>query len=94
MRTAKPDEPLMATNHYRELSEPEVCPRYEHMTRHADRVPALDLLTNSSVLQSITAQHVVMCPAKQTAEMFVPSHLLPDDVREEMTVADLLQFLG
>ncbi len=34
-----------------------------------------------------------MCPATQTAEMFVPSHLLPDHVREELTLMDLYQFL-
>jgi hypothetical protein len=74
--------------------EPEVCPRYEYMARHAGKLPAMEILTSRHVLQEITAQHVVMCPATQSAEMFVPSHLLPDDVREEMSVADLLRFLG
>jgi hypothetical protein len=93
VRQAKADEPLMATNHFRELSAPETCSRYDHLARHAGKVQATELLTSKHVLQDITAQHVVMCPATQTAEMFVPTHLLSDDVQEEMTVADLLQFL-
>jgi isopenicillin-N N-acyltransferase like protein len=94
VRTAVGDEPLMATNHFRDLARPEVCPRYESMARYTGRKTAMETLTSRAVLQEITAQHVVMCPATQSAEMFVPSHLLPDDVREEMTPADLLQFLG
>ncbi len=88
------DEPLLATNHFRALAEPEVCPRYEYMAQTAGRSPAMGILTDSRVLQSITAQHVVMCPATQFAEMYVPSRLLPDSVQDEMTVADLLQFLA
>jgi hypothetical protein len=93
VRTARGDEPLLATNHFRALAGPEFCPRYDYMARHAGRRPAIEILTSSSVLQTITAQHVVMCPATQSAEMFVPSHLLPDDVRDEVTPADLLGFL-
>lgn len=93
IRTAVGNEPLLATNHFRALTAPEVCPRYEHMALHAKQLPALEVLTNRAVLQEITAQHVVMCPAMQRAEMFVPSHLLPDDVHEEMTAADLIRFL-
>jgi isopenicillin-N N-acyltransferase-like protein len=93
VRTAAGDEPLMATNHFRDLAEPEVCPRYEYMADHAGKKPATEILTSRRVLQEITAQHVVMCPATQAAEMFVPSHLLPDDVREEMTPADLLRYM-
>jgi hypothetical protein len=93
VRAAAGDEPLMATNDFRALAEPEECPRYNYMARHVGKATAMDILTNSEVLQDITAQHVVMCPATQTAEMFVPSHLLPDDVQEEMKLADLLIFL-
>lgn len=94
VRRARGDEPLLATNHFRKLARPEVCPRYEYMTQHAGRRAPIEILTSSSVLQTITAQHVVMCPAMQSAEMFVPSHLLPDDVREQVTPADLLGFLS
>lgn len=94
VRAAAGDEPLMATNHFRALAAPTACPRFEHMARHVRSVPPLDLLTSGHVLQSITAQHVVMCPARRSVEMFVPSHLLPDDVREEMSVADLQNLIG
>ena len=93
VRLAADDEPLMATNHFRDLAGPEVCPRYEYMMQYAGKRPATEILTSRRVLQEITAQHVVLCPATQAAEMFVPSHLLPDDVREEMTPADLLRFM-
>lgn len=94
VRAATDDSPLAATNHFRALAQPGECPRYDHLKRHAGRAPALDVLTHPSVLQSITAQHVVMCPATGTAEMHVPSHLLPDDVRDEVTLADLMGFAG
>ncbi|MCE9566253.1 MAG: hypothetical protein K8U57_29880 [Planctomycetes bacterium] len=88
------DKPLMATNHFRELAAPEPCQRYECMAQHVEKLPPMEVLTDRRVLQEITAQHVVMCPAMQSAEMFVPSHLLPESVRDEMTVADLLRFVG
>lgn len=84
VRTATADEPLVATNHYRDLADADDCPRYEHLAAHAGRFPPLDVLTNRNVLQDITAQHVVMCPAKQSAEMFVPSHLLAAGYRETL----------
>lgn len=93
-RVSLSGEPLMATNHFRNLSGPETCTRYEYMSQNVGRVAPAELLTSRHVLQEITAQHVVMCPTTQSAEMFVPSHLLPEDVREEMTVADLYRFLG
>ena len=92
VRTARGNEPLLATNHFRDLSEPEECSRYAHMAEFAGRTPARDILTSRHVLQEITAQHVVMCPAAQTAEMFVPSHLLPETVSEEMTLSDLYRY--
>lgn len=94
MRTAKGAEPLMATNHFRDLAEPEVCTRFDHLAQYAGKLPALEVLMSRHVLQGITAQHVVMCPAAQSAEMFVPSDLLPDEVQEEMTAEDLRQFFG
>ena len=93
VRTAGVEEPLMATNHFRTLAEPEVCPRYDYMKLHAGRTPATEILTSRRVLQEISAQHVVMSPATQAVEMFVPSHLLSDDVQEEMTPMDLSRFL-
>jgi hypothetical protein len=94
VRTAAADQPLAATNHFRALAAPEVCPRYEYMTRHAGKLPAAEILTSRSVLQEITAQHVVLCPATRRAEMYVPSHLLPGDVEERVTAADLFRFLA
>jgi isopenicillin-N N-acyltransferase-like protein len=94
VRAAQGDRPLIATNHFRALAAPTECARFDHMARHAGAVPALDLLTNPNVLQSITAQHAVLCPAAGFAEMYVPSHLLPDDVDDEVAAADLFGFAG
>ena len=82
VRSARSDEPLMATNHFRALCKPESCERYAFMSQKAGTHPPLEILTNRRVLQEITAQHVVMCPATQSVEMYVPSHLLSDDVEE------------
>ena len=81
-------------DHYRAMCRPESCERYEFMAKQFGKQPALDILTNQRVLQEITAQHVVMCPATQTVEMYVPSHLLPDDVKECVTTADLFRLIG
>ncbi|VTT96677.1 Peptidase C45 acyl-coenzyme A:6-aminopenicillanic acid acyl-transferase OS=Deinococcus maricopensis (strain DSM 21211 / LMG 22137 / NRRL B-23946 / LB-34) GN=Deima_2897 PE=4 SV=1: AAT [Gemmataceae bacterium] len=95
VRRPNGDEPLVATNHYRELAPPTiVCDRYACLAEFAGRRDPMDLLTDRRVLQSITAQHVVMCPATQAAAMYVPSHLLPDSVQETVTAADLFQFAG
>jgi isopenicillin-N N-acyltransferase-like protein len=88
------DGPLAATNHYRELAPPTACDRYACLAEYAGRRDPMDLLTDPRVLQAITAQHVVMCPATQAAVMYVPSHLLPDSVQETVTAADLFQFAG
>ena len=93
VRSATGDEPLLATNHYRALAAAEGCPRYDHLAANAGRQPPLEVLTSRQVLQEITAQHVVLCPAKQTAEMFVPRHLLAEDYREGLSVVDAMGFL-
>ena len=54
----------------------------------------MEILTNRRVLQEITAQHVVMCPATQSAEVYVPSHLLSVDLKERVTTADLFRLIG
>lgn len=92
VRTATGNEPLLATNHFRELADPVECPRYDHMAVHAGTVPPLEVLTSRQVLQDITAQHVVMCLATQSAEMYAPSHLLSDDYRETHGLMDLMGF--
>ena len=92
VRSAAGAEPLFATNHYRDLAAAEACPRYDHLSAYAGKHPPLEVLTSRHVLQTITAQHVVMCPATQTAEMFVPSHLLSADYREELSIAELIGF--
>lgn len=94
VRTASADEPLMATNHYRDLNEADDCPRYDHLAAHAGRLPPLDVLTSRNVLQDITAQHVVLCPATQSVEMYVPTHLLADDYRESLGLTDLMGFFS
>lgn len=68
VRSARSDEPLMATNHFRALCKSESCERYAFMSQKAETYPPLEILTNRQVLQEIIAQHVVMCPATQLAE--------------------------
>lgn len=92
VRMPKGDEPLAATNHHRSLARPEACPRYDHLIAHAGRQPPLEVLTHPNVLQSITAQHVVMCPAAGTAEMWVPTHLLAADAGEGYSMEELRGF--
>jgi hypothetical protein len=75
-RTAREDEPLMATNHHRALSRPEPCGRYDYLEAHAGKLPPLEILTHPQVLQTITAQHILFQPATGRAEMYVPTHLL------------------
>ncbi len=91
VRSPHGDEPVFATNHYRSLSAPHACPRYDHMTAHAGRRPPLDVLTHPEVLQTITAQHVQLCPATGTSEMHVPTHLLTAG-EEEYTLAEMVGF--
>ena len=75
-RTAREDEPLMATNHYRALCRPEWCSRYDYLEANAGRIPPMEILTHRDVVQSITAQHIIFQPATGRAEMYVPTYLL------------------
>jgi hypothetical protein len=81
------DEPLVVTNHYRHLAAPEVCSRYEFLSRRLRREPhpadeeLLELLGNDNVKQDITAQHVLACPARGLFRMLVPAQLLDDGRR-------------
>ena len=78
LRTARDDEPLLATNHYRALSRPESCGRYDHLAANAGKTAPMEILTHADVLQSITAQHILFQPTTGRAEMYVPTHLLAD----------------
>ncbi len=81
------DEPLLVTNHYRDLAAPPVCPRYEFLRRQLRRQPQpgsddlLALLNDANVRQDITAQHVLACPARGLFRLFVPSDLLEQERR-------------
>lgn len=92
VRSPRGDEPVFATNHHRSLSAPPACPRYDYMAAHAHRRPPMEVLTHPEVLQTITAQHVVMCPATQSAEMYVPQHFLAADATEDYTLTEMLGF--
>lgn len=91
VRVPKGDEPLIATNHHRQLARPEPCPRYEYLAAHAGKRPPLELLTSPQVRQSITAQHVVMSSV-WSADMWVPSHLLAAGAESEYTLDELRGF--
>jgi hypothetical protein len=95
-RWADGNHPLVTTNHYLQMALPSSCPRYDHLCRHAPRLPArppvedlLDLLAHPEVRQDITAQHVVACPATDTLRLFVPAELLDEDHPERDDLASL-----
>jgi len=52
----------------------------------------MEVLTHPEVLQIITAQHVLMCPATQSAEMSVPQHFLAADATEDYTLDEMRGF--
>lgn len=91
-RRAADDEPLFATNHFRSLAQPTECSRFEairQMTSH--KVQSLSILTDSRVMQTITAQHVLTQPSSRTMALFVPTQLLSGSVPEDaMSVMDML----
>jgi hypothetical protein len=102
LRWATGDEPLLATNDYRLLSEPpaatsqhtapgaeglaeSACSRFDALRGFCADVPAGDAVTDEhllyflsdpAVLQSITAQHVIVRPRKRKIRAFVPRRLL------------------
>jgi hypothetical protein len=81
------EEPLLVTNHYRRLSAPDGCPRYEFLGRQLRQQPErsieelLELLNHPNVCQDITAQHVIACPASGLFRLFVPADLLTNTHR-------------
>ena len=84
VRFAIAGEALIATNHYRLHSSIPACSRYDWMSAHADTGMApMKLLTNANVLQSITSQHVIVRPATRTLQLFLPTHLLDPNFRDE-----------
>jgi hypothetical protein len=99
-RRAGPDEPLVVTNHYRLLHQPDVpapadlfqttCPRYdavcEFFCRHrADRdvndTALLYHLSDPRVIQTITAQHVVLRPRSGQVRLFVPRRFFIEETQ-------------
>lgn len=89
-RWARGDRPLFVTNHYRKLRSAsawageEYCPRYEGLQRllgecserNCDDRELLYALSDPSVQQEITAQHVILRPAQGEASLHVPRRLL------------------
>jgi hypothetical protein len=80
----------VVTNHYLLLAAPDPCPRYDHLDRHAPRLPArpsdeelLALLNHPDVRASITAQHIVARPAAGSLRLYVPDDL--DDGADDMS---------
>ena len=95
LRWAKPEEALLATNHFRALSpassnagmsfERTNCSRFSALCRFfnestAGRAVADDellyALSDPQVIQSITAQHIIMRPSSGQIRLFVPRRLL------------------
>jgi isopenicillin-N N-acyltransferase like protein len=78
-RWAKQDKPLLVTNHFCLLALPADCSRFTYLANHSQRLSSssspeelLQLLSHSSVRQTITAQHVLTSPRKQEIRMWVP----------------------
>jgi hypothetical protein len=81
-RWADGDRPLLVTNHYRRLAAPSACARYANLASFTSRLPVrpddeelLALLTHPGVRQTITAQHVIACPADASIRLYVPDDL-------------------
>ncbi|MGD0090512.1 MAG: C45 family peptidase [Planctomycetota bacterium] len=88
LRWGRERELLLATNHFRVLHAPdqpgsaaEACPRYEQLCKllsdwDADDVPddelLLTALNDPGVIQSITAQHVLIRPRQKQMRLLVP----------------------
>jgi predicted choloylglycine hydrolase len=94
-RWPRGSEPLVTTNHYRLLFQPEhqdpaqmydnTCSRYEAACsflaklgpdREVEDAALLYLLSDPAVIQGITAQHIILRPARGEVRLFVPSRLL------------------
>jgi hypothetical protein len=93
LRRPHGDEPLLTTNSYRLLEDAgaspgfECCPRYEALGRffahhrpveHVEDAALLYVLSDPSVMQEITAQHVILRPATGEVRLFVPRRLLDE----------------
>jgi hypothetical protein len=93
LRRPQGDEPLVTTNSYRLLEDAgagpgfESCPRYDALGRFVARhrpgaevedAALLYALSDPSVMQEITAQHVILHPATGEVRLFVPRHLLDE----------------
>lgn len=83
IRTPRGDEPLVTTNHYREMARPEGCNRHACLTADTLALPSgpndehlLACLTREPVLNGGTAHHVLMRPAAGSLRLFVPRRLL------------------
>jgi hypothetical protein len=83
VRSARGDELLLTTNHYRALARPSWCDRYGCLEEKLARVRAkptdeqlLECLTALPVYNPLTTQHVLLHPASQTLRLFVPGALL------------------
>jgi hypothetical protein len=94
LRWPRGDEPLITTNDYRLLFQPETsdaaeiyattCSRYDYLQkffaqhqpdREVEDAAILYALSDPAVIQSITAQHVLMRPRSGELRVFVPRHL-------------------
>jgi predicted choloylglycine hydrolase len=83
IRTPRGAEPLVVTNHYREMEQPTSCDRHDRLTADSLALPTrptdeqvLGCLTRSPVLNGGTTHHVVMRPAAGSLRLFVPRGLL------------------
>jgi len=90
LRWGEAGKPLFVTNHYRELyptagDERSWCSRYNRICELTEGFDAARELTDDlllyglsdpAVMQTITAQHILMRPRQREMKLFVPSHLL------------------
>ena len=90
LRWADAGKPLVTTNHFRALYPPPEdervgCPRYSRacelldgvdFSEEIDDTALLAGLSDERVIQTITAQHVIMRPALKQMRLFVPRRLL------------------
>lgn len=90
LRWGEPDKALFVTNHYRELystpgDESSWCSRYSRICELTEGFDATreitdDLLlyglSDPAVIQTITAQHILIRPRQREMKLYAPTHLL------------------
>jgi predicted choloylglycine hydrolase len=95
VRKTDDDKPLITTNHYRVLATPTTCKRYDYMEEMANKMSPMQLLTDETVNNGITSQHIIMQPSSNQIELYVPTRNLSNVPElQQFDMNSLLEILG